>query len=57
MATYLVTGGTGLIGSNICRLLLEAGDEVRALVRPGSAYEPLVELGVVALEGDITALK
>jgi nucleoside-diphosphate-sugar epimerase len=56
MATYLVTGGTGLIGSNICRLLREAGDEVRALVRPGSDYEPLQELGVVALEGDITAL-
>jgi uncharacterized protein YbjT (DUF2867 family) len=41
MATFLVTGGTGLIGSNICRLLIEAGDSVRALVRPGSDFQPL----------------
>ena len=53
---YLVTGGTGLIGSNICRLLLEAGDSVRALVRPGSDYEPLVAIGVDGVEGDITSL-
>ena len=56
MSTYLVTGGTGLIGSNICRLLLDGGDSVRALVRPGSDYEPLVEIGVEPFEGDITSL-
>ena len=55
MARYLVTGGTGLIGSNICRLLLGAGDDVRAIVRPGSDYQPLVELGVDPFEGDITS--
>jgi dihydroflavonol-4-reductase len=55
MATYLVTGGTGLIGSNICRQLVEAGDHVRAMVRPGSDYEPLARLGVEPLEGDITS--
>jgi dihydroflavonol-4-reductase len=55
MATYLVTGGTGLIGSNICRLLLAAGDHVRATVRPGSDYQPLADLGVEPLEGDITS--
>lgn len=55
MATYLVTGGTGLIGSNICRLLIESGDQVRALVRPGSDYEPLTAIGVEAFEGDVTA--
>jgi dihydroflavonol-4-reductase len=55
MATVLVTGGTGLIGSNICRLLLETGDNVRAIVRPGSDYQPLVELGVHPVEGDITS--
>lgn len=53
MAKYLVTGGTGLIGSNICRLLIEAGDEVRALVRPGSDYEPLTAIGCEPFEGDI----
>ena len=26
MTSYLVTGGTGLIGSNVCRLLVEQGD-------------------------------
>ncbi|MER5181562.1 NAD-dependent epimerase/dehydratase family protein [Streptomyces sp. NPDC002896] len=55
MATVFITGGTGLIGANICRRLRERGDEVRALVRPGSAYEPLRELGVVPVEGDITS--
>ncbi len=55
MATYLVTGGTGLIGSNICRLLVDAGDHVRAMVRPGSDYQPLAGFGVEPLEGDITS--
>jgi dihydroflavonol-4-reductase len=55
MATYLVTGGTGLIGSNICRLLVDAGDHVRAMVRPGSDYQPLARFGVEPLEGDITS--
>ena len=55
MATYLVTGGTGLIGSNICRLLIDAGDHVRAMVRPGSDYQPLAGFGVEPLEGDITS--
>jgi nucleoside-diphosphate-sugar epimerase len=56
MSTYLVTGGTGLIGSNICRLLLEGGDSVRALVRPGSDFQPLTDIGVDPFEGDITSL-
>jgi dihydroflavonol-4-reductase len=55
VATYLVTGGTGLIGSNICRLLLQAGDKVRAIVRPGSDFQPLAELGVAPWVGDITS--
>jgi dihydroflavonol-4-reductase len=55
MTKYLVTGATGLIGSNVCRLLLADGDEVRALVRPGSEFEPLTEIGVEPFEGDITS--
>jgi dihydroflavonol-4-reductase len=54
MSVVFVTGGTGLIGANICRRLREAGHEVRALVRPGSEYQPLVELGVTPCTGDIT---
>ena len=41
----------------MCRLLVEAGDGVRALVRPGSDYEPLVALGVEAFEGDVQSLE
>jgi dihydroflavonol-4-reductase len=32
-----VTGGTGFIGFHVIRALLQRGDEVRALVRPGSS--------------------
>jgi dihydroflavonol-4-reductase len=56
VTTYLVTGGTGLIGSNVCRLLVEQGDDVRALVRPGSEYGPLAEIGVEPVEGDVQSL-
>jgi dihydroflavonol-4-reductase len=55
MAGILVTGATGLIGSNICRLLLQAGDEPRALVRPGSDHEPLAAAGAELALGDITS--
>ncbi|HLV99233.1 MAG TPA: hopanoid-associated sugar epimerase [Ktedonobacterales bacterium] len=39
MRRVLVTGATGFIGSHVARQLLEAGYEVRALVRPASADE------------------
>lgn len=55
MPTVLVTGATGLIGANICRRLRERGDDVRALVRPGSESGPLRDLGVTLAEGDITS--
>ena len=29
--TYLVTGGTGFIGSNICNMLLKEGNKVNIL--------------------------
>jgi nucleoside-diphosphate-sugar epimerase len=54
LSTVFVTGGTGLIGANICLRLREAGHEVRALVRPGSEYGPLRDLGVTPCTGDIT---
>ena len=54
MRTVFVTGGTGLIGSNICKQLIERGDHVRALARPGSETGPLRELGVTVVDGDIT---
>jgi dihydroflavonol-4-reductase len=55
MATVLVTGGTGLIGSNVCSRLRQQGDRVRALVRPGSRTAELGALGVELAEGDVTS--
>ena len=54
MSDIFVTGGTGLIGSNICQQLIERGDRVHALARPGSDTGALRELGVTIVEGDIT---
>jgi dihydroflavonol-4-reductase len=53
--SVMITGATGLIGSNVCRLLTDQGRHVRALVRPGSETEPLAELGVELVFGDITS--
>jgi dihydroflavonol-4-reductase len=55
MDAVMVTGATGLIGSNVCRLLTGQGRRVRALVRPGSETGPLAELGVTLVPGDITS--
>jgi dihydroflavonol-4-reductase len=54
MTTVFVTGGTGLIGSNICEQLVQRGDQVRALARPGSDTSELRAIGVTIAEGDIT---
>lgn len=40
---YLLTGAAGLLGSNICRQLVEQGETVRALVLkgdPAAKYVP-----------------
>lgn len=48
----LVAGGTGFIGTNLCRELAERGHEVTALARnPDDAELPE---GVSAVEGDVT---
>ncbi len=52
--TVLVTGATGLAGANICRLLTERGDTVRALARETADTAPLAALGVEIVAGDIT---
>lgn len=52
----LVAGATGELGSTICRMLVEQGTPVRALVRPVSAPErvtALRELGVELAMGDL----
>lgn len=50
----LITGASGFVGSAVLRLLLEAGHEVRALVRPGSDRRNLADLPVTLCEGDLT---
>jgi dihydroflavonol-4-reductase len=52
--TVFLTGATGLAGANICKLLIERGDHVRALARPSADTGPLVALGVEIVDGDIT---
>jgi dihydroflavonol-4-reductase len=53
VTTILVTGATGLTGSNVCDQLIKRGDKVRALVRPTSDTAALAEMGVDLVEGDI----
>jgi dihydroflavonol-4-reductase len=49
----LVTGSNGLIGSNLVRVLLNQGHEVRGLVRPTSDLRSLQGLGVDQVQGDV----
>lgn len=49
-----VTGGTGFVGANLVRLLLEQGYSVRALVRSNSCLDNLQGLGVETVTGDLS---
>ena len=49
----LVVGATGALGGMITRDLLARGHTVRVLVRAGSEYNPLLELGAQAVMGDL----
>ncbi|WP_227869233.1 hopanoid-associated sugar epimerase [Nitrosospira lacus] len=53
MMKSLVTGANGFVGSAVARCLLDAGHEVRCLVRPGSDRRNLHELPVEISEGDL----
>jgi uncharacterized protein YbjT (DUF2867 family) len=52
-ALVLVVGGTGMLGSQIVDRLIARGKRVRALVRPTSRTEHLVEAGVELASGDL----
>jgi len=49
-----VTGGTGFIGANLVRLLLQKNYEVRVLFRPESNLENLKNLDIEKVEGCLT---
>jgi len=53
----LVTGATGFVGANVARVLLERGDAVRVLARPGSDRANLDGLPVEVVEGDLRDAK
>jgi uncharacterized protein YbjT (DUF2867 family) len=50
----LVVGGTGLLGARVTELLVETGQTVRCLLRPGTAVAGLQELGAEVVRGDLT---
>jgi len=50
----LITGGTGLVGNNLVRLLVERGLRVRTLVRRNAVGRELDGLPVEVVAGDVT---
>jgi dihydroflavonol-4-reductase len=54
VATVLVTGATGFIGSHLTRALVERGDDVRAVVRASSRPGALEALPVRIVTADVT---
>jgi dihydroflavonol-4-reductase len=53
VSRVLVTGATGLVGGNVCRLLADDGVEVRALVRNIDDAQPIGDLGAGLVRGDV----
>jgi dihydroflavonol-4-reductase len=53
MGATFVTGATGFIGSHVTRLLAERGDDLRLLVREGSALEAIEGIEAKRVRGDI----
>ena len=52
--TYLVTGGTGLVGSHLVEFLVKKGGKVRCFVRATSDVAFLKSLKVDLIKGDLT---
>ena len=53
MKPTLVTGANGHVGLNICRLLVERAEPVRAMIRSSADPKLLERLGVEIVRGDI----
>ncbi len=54
--SVFVTGGTGFVGANLVRLLLQEGYSVKALVRPDSNLGNLKGLELEIVKGDLNDL-
>src|SRR6266516_2436541 len=52
MRTF-VTGGSGFIGGKLIEALIDAGKDVRALVRSQAAAEAVAALGAEAVRGEL----
>lgn len=50
----LITGGTGLVGSNAALMAADRGQRVRVLVRAADGLEPLTSKGIEVAVGDVT---
>ena len=50
---YLVTGAAGFLGSNVCRQLVNSGEQVRAYVLPGDVSAKYLPEGVEVIYGDL----
>jgi dihydroflavonol-4-reductase len=53
MRPTLVTGANGHVGNNICRLLVQRGEPVRAMMRTTADPAPLHGMDVEVVHGDI----
>jgi UDP-glucose 4-epimerase len=53
MATYLVTGGCGFIGSHLCDALVNRGDSVRVLDNLSSGSRSKLSPRICFIEGDV----
>jgi dihydroflavonol-4-reductase len=53
MKPTLVTGATGHVGNNLCRLLVARGERVRAMIRASADPAPLAGLDVEIVHGDL----
>lgn len=51
----LVTGGSGLLGSNVARELYKAGEDVKLFLRPSSDHRGVADLPCEIIYGDISS--